>query len=181
MADIFFGIGSNVDAEHHAALALRALAKRFDAIDVSRVYRNPAVGFDGADFLNFVVAARCAWTPEQVIEIAREIERDAGRARTEQRWGPRTLDIDLLLYGTLVDPLLHIPRSDVLRQAFVLCPLAELAPALRHPVTGVYLGDAWQAHPDRARDWTRAGRVMSTLLARDRDDVVQRNSMTVWD
>jgi len=174
VADIFFGIGSNVDAERHIDLALQALGERFDTIGVSHVYRNPAIGFDGADFLNLVVAARCIRPPGQVIEIAREIEREAGRVRTGQRWGPRTLDIDLLLYGTLVDPLLHIPRGDVLRQAFVLCPLATLAPSLRHPVTGVCLGDAWQAHPGARCEWTRAGRVTSTWLARDRTDAVQR-------
>lgn len=158
MTDVYLGLGSNVDPDRHLESALAALADRFGAVEPSRVYRNPAVGFVGEDFLNLVVRVRTEDPPRRVQSALREIERAAARDRRGPRWGPRTLDVDLLLYGNVVDPALRLPREDVLRDAHALCPLAELAPALRHPVTGRTMRDAWGAHRDRGSAWTVRGR-----------------------
>jgi len=164
VSDVFISVGSNVDAERHVRFALAALTERLGRIEVSPCYANPAVGFAGDDFLNLVVRTETTLPPATVIGLLREIEWAGGRVASAMRWGPRALDIDLLLYGSAVEPALRIPRSDVLRAAYVLCPLTDLAPTLRHPVTGQRLRDVWTAHPAAAAPWTRDGRIMSTSL-----------------
>jgi 2-amino-4-hydroxy-6-hydroxymethyldihydropteridine diphosphokinase len=105
------------------------------------------VGFSGGNFLNLVVAFECEAPPEQVAAKLRAIEERFGRDRAAPRLGPRTLDIDLLLYNDLVrnDGDVRLPREDVTRYAFVLRPLAEMAPDLRHPVTGQRFAEIWSA------------------------------------
>jgi len=173
VTDVFISVGSNVDAERQVRFALAALTERLGRIEVSPCYANPAVGFAGDDFLNLVVRAETTLPPATVIGLLREIEWAGGRAASENRRGPRALDIDLLLYGSAVEPSLRIPRSDVLRAAYVLCPLTDLAPTLRHPVTGQRLHDVWSAHPSAIALWTRGGRVMSTLVPAQPASVVQ--------
>ena len=165
MADVFLGVGSNVDAERHLEFALTALPPRCRVLAVSRVYRNPAVGHSGDDYLNLVVRIDTALPPEGLQDVLREIERTAARDRTVSRCGPSTLDIDLLLYGTLVDPLLKLPRVDVLRHAFVLCPLAELAPDFRHPVSGQTMSEAWREHRGASSAWVGSGWFLNCSLA----------------
>src|SRR5690606_21471265 len=102
----------------------------------SSVYRGPAIGFSGNDFLNAVVCISWDRGPDALNALLREVERAEGRTREPGVLGSRTLDLDLLLYGRRVDPARRLPRPDVLRYAFVLAPLAEVAPDLRHPLTG---------------------------------------------
>ena len=177
MTDIFISVGSNVDAERNVRFALAALTEQLGPIELSPWYVNPAVGFAGDDFLNLVVRAESTQPPASVIGSLREIERAGGRAAGAPRWGPRTLDIDLLLYGSAVEPALRIPRADVLRAAYVLCPLTDLAPELRHPVTGQKLRDVWTAHPSARAPWTRHGRIMSTSVPGRPESVVQTQSV----
>ena len=73
-----------------------------------------------------------------------QIERRAGRVRAGFGPGPRILDLDLLLYGSLIEAPLKLPHADVLKYSFVLCPLAELAPSLVHPITGITVAESWQ-------------------------------------
>jgi 2-amino-4-hydroxy-6-hydroxymethyldihydropteridine diphosphokinase len=177
MAEVYLGLGSNIDAERSLDLALTELEARFGTVELSRVYRNPAVGFAGDDFLNLVTRVNTGLAPAQIQQALHTIERAAARDRSEPRWGPRTLDIDLLLYGTRVDPLLRLPRSDILRYAFVLGPLAELAPGLIHPVTGVTMAHAWQSHADAKLTWTGEGRTLRQSLAWDSAAVAQPSLM----
>lgn len=143
MPEAFVGIGSNVQPRRHILAALSELRGAFGAIKVSPTYRNPAVGFDGDDFFNLVIRLDTELALEELLERLQEIEIRCGRTRSEQRWGPRTLDLDLLTYGDLVSSNPVLPRGDVLERAFVLRPLAELAPDARHPVNGRTYTELW--------------------------------------
>lgn len=144
MTQVFVGIGSNVEPERHIRTAVHLLRERFGAVRVSPVYRNPAVGFDGDDFFNLVAGFGSEAGFEQVHTILEQIEAACGRVRGGPRYAPRTLDIDLLLYGDLVHenaPIL--PRKDLLRYAFVLKPITDIAPDHRHPLTGRSFAEHW--------------------------------------
>ncbi len=146
MAQIYVGLGSNIEPEKNLGLAVRELRKKYGELQVSSVYQSAAVGFEGDDFLNLVAGFRSEDGP---LEICQEIERLhdlVGRARGGDKWVARPLDIDLLLYDELVieDPPVRVPRSDILEYSFVLRPLAELAPGLVHPVTGKTMLTHWQ-------------------------------------
>jgi 2-amino-4-hydroxy-6-hydroxymethyldihydropteridine diphosphokinase len=145
MPDVYVGLGSNIDAEAHLRLAVQSLSERFGELRCSDVFRSPSFGFEGEDFLNMVVGFGSNAGPERVEEILSGIEYAGGRTRQAARYVSRTLDLDLLLYGEMVRARLRLPRDDVLRYPFVLAPLAQLAPALVHPVAGVRLGDAWHS------------------------------------
>jgi 2-amino-4-hydroxy-6-hydroxymethyldihydropteridine diphosphokinase len=145
MARIFVGIGSNIDRARNLEAGIRALRQAFGALTVSTVYESEAVGFSGGNFLNLVAAFDSDAPPEQVAATLHAIEQRFGRDPNAPRFGPRTLDLDLLLYNQLVrdDGGIRVPRDDVTRYAFVLRPLAEMAPELRHPVTGRRFADIW--------------------------------------
>lgn len=147
MARIFVGVGSNVGRERNIAAGLAALADAFGPLTLSTIYESAAVGFDGDNFFNLVAAFDSDAPAEAVAETLRGIEQRFGRRRGGPRYAPRTLDLDLLLYGDLVrsDDDVNVPRADVTRFAFVLCPLAEIAGELRHPVTGACYADLWAA------------------------------------
>jgi 2-amino-4-hydroxy-6-hydroxymethyldihydropteridine diphosphokinase len=137
--------GSNLDAERNLLIAARALKARHPGARFSRCYRNQAVGFDGPDFINFVVELPVAGDPALLKGELECIETQCGRTRDAPKWAPRAMDLDILLFGDLVQstPGLVLPRPDLLRWAFMLGPLAELAPALRHPA-GESIGALWQ-------------------------------------
>lgn len=153
MATVYLGVGSNVEAAKHLRLGLAELAQRFGTLHVSNVYRSKSLGFEGDDFLNLVVGVETDASPAEVCETIADIHELANRKRSDTGFAPRTLDIDLLLYDDLVsDSPPTLPRSDVLKYSFVLGPLAEIAPKLRHPVTGRTIEEHWsefdrQQHP----------------------------------
>jgi 2-amino-4-hydroxy-6-hydroxymethyldihydropteridine diphosphokinase len=135
---IFLSLGSNVGqrAEHIA----RAIAALSDAavrvLRQSALYRTEPVDFTSQPwFLNCVVEAETELMPRQLLRVTQQIERALGRRKLVRR-GPRAIDIDILLYGTarIATPELEIPHPRLADRRFVLVPLAELAPALRHPV-----------------------------------------------
>jgi 2-amino-4-hydroxy-6-hydroxymethyldihydropteridine diphosphokinase len=141
-SDVFVGIGTNLEPERNVRLAITALEARFGHLTCSPVYRSPAWGFSGPDFLNLVVTFETGLSAADVEAELSRIERAGGR-EPSPRTGSRTLDLDLLLYGQTVDASQRLPRDDVLRYPFVLCPLADLAPDLQHPVTGQTVAAAW--------------------------------------
>jgi 2-amino-4-hydroxy-6-hydroxymethyldihydropteridine diphosphokinase len=143
LAVVYVGVGSNIDARSNLETAVAELEQHFSSLMCSDVFRSPAFGFEGDDFLNMVVAFQSAAGPDAVDEILSSIEYAGGRTRQAARYVSRSLDLDLLMYGATVDPARRLPREDVLRFPFVLAPLADLAPALRHPVSGEPLRDAW--------------------------------------
>ncbi len=145
MAQVFIGVGSNREREKHIRAGIRALAAVFRNLRISTVYENRAVGFDGANFYNFVVGCETDLEVEQVAGQLHRIEEEYGRDRSGLYPHTITLDLDLLLYDDLVltQGALQLPRADIDRYAFVLCPLAELAPDLRHPVSGKTCASLW--------------------------------------
>lgn len=143
--DIHIGIGSNIHPGANIRSGLAMLENEFGQIKVSTIYRNPAVGFEGDDFYNLVVQARSSLPPAAVNRCLGLIEALHGRDRSAPKFAARTLDLDLLLYGDLVAEGggLKLPRADITRYAFVLKPLAELAPGLVHPKEGRTMRQLW--------------------------------------
>ena len=145
MSRVFVGVGSNIDRERSIRAGVAALRERFGRIELSPVYENPAVGFEGDSFYNLVAAFDTELAPAVVDGILHDIEQQHGRARGTGSFAPRTLDLDLLLYGDLVmrqEPV-RVPRDDIERYAFVLRPLADIAGEMRHPVTGRTFRQMW--------------------------------------
>jgi 2-amino-4-hydroxy-6-hydroxymethyldihydropteridine diphosphokinase len=146
MPTVYVGIGSNIDARAMVTAGVHALQQQFDQLECSPVYRAAAVGFDGDPFLNLV----CRFsTDSDVIAVDRklhDIEDRHGRRRDGPKFSSRTLDIDLLLYGDqcLQQGGLSLPRDEILRYAFVLQPLSDLAPGLIHPQTGTSMAALWR-------------------------------------
>ena len=152
---VYVSIGSNVAPERNIRFAIDVLGARFGPLRCSPVYRNAPIGFDGDDFLNLVAAFETSEPGETVIAELERTHELAGRRRGGERFGPRVLDIDLLLYGDAVDPALRVPREDIDRYAFVLRPLADLAPGLLHPVHGVPMAELWARFDDDAHPMDR--------------------------
>lgn len=157
--DVYVSAGSNVAAEENLRLACRELGRRFGHLATSSVYRNPPMGFAGDDFLNMVLRFCTADPPRVIVAELERLHGLAGRVRGEQRFTPRTLDLDLLLYGDAVisGDGIRVPREDILDYGFVLGPLAELAPTLRHPVTGQTMAGLWAAFDKSRHPLTRLG------------------------
>jgi len=135
---IYLALGSNIgDREAHLRAAIGEMsAAGISVLRESPIYETEPVGFtDQRWFLNMVVEAETALFPMQLLARVGKIERKLGRVRTMVN-GPRTIDIDILLYANAVvrTPQLEIPHPRMHERRFVLAPLADLAPALRHPV-----------------------------------------------
>lgn len=141
----FISIGSNIEREKNIPFALRVLEERFGKLTLSGVYESDPVGFSGSPFYNLVVRFESDLPVQKVAAALRQIELDQGRSRSCEKFSSRTLDLDLILYGDVVlqEGKLEIPRSEITRYAFVLEPLAEIAPALRHPVLNETYGELW--------------------------------------
>lgn len=151
MTTAYISIGSNIDAQANIQRGLALLREEYGALRLSPVYRSQAVGFDGDDFLNLVAAFDTEAAVDDVAEQLDEIENHCGRIRNGVRFGPRTLDLDLLTFGdTVIDrPGLKLPRDEILSYAFVLRPLAELDPQAIHPTEGRDYASLWA---ERAND-----------------------------
>ncbi len=146
MTEVFVGIGSNVEPEKHVRQAVQLMGERFGRLKLSPVYRNKAVGFEGDDFLNSVAAFDTALDVQELNAALDVIERDCGRQRGAARFSPRTLDLDLLLYGDRADEALKLPRKEILEYAFVLKPLMDMAGGHRHPTTHMTYADHWERY-----------------------------------
>jgi 2-amino-4-hydroxy-6-hydroxymethyldihydropteridine diphosphokinase len=142
----FISIGSNIDREKHIKASLVALEKLFGKLSVSSIYESEAVGFIGDAFYNLVVGFDADADVKIIVKALRQIELDNGRSRDSQKFSSRTLDLDLILYGDLIvqDGRLQIPRNEIEHYAFVLEPLAEIAPDLKHPVSQQGFLELWQ-------------------------------------
>ncbi|HYL03082.1 MAG TPA: 2-amino-4-hydroxy-6-hydroxymethyldihydropteridine diphosphokinase [Steroidobacteraceae bacterium] len=154
MPAVYVAAGSNVEPQRQLAQAVAELAREFPGARFSSWYRNRAVGFSGDDFINLVAGFDTELPVRAVLERLHAIESRGGRARDAPRWAPRPIDLDVLLYGGLVceEPGLSLPRPDLLRRAYMLGPLAELAPEVVHPTARLAIGELWRrfdrdAHP----------------------------------
>jgi len=119
--------------------AARELRQRFANIRFSACYRNRAFGFEGPDFINAVAGLDTDLEPVELIAQLEQVEALCGRRREDPKWAPRAMDLDLLLYGELIRTTerYRVPRPDLLRRIYMLQPLAELAPELIHPESGL--------------------------------------------
>jgi 2-amino-4-hydroxy-6-hydroxymethyldihydropteridine diphosphokinase len=145
MERVYVSIGTNVDREANLRGGLGALRARFGPLTVSTIYECPAVGFEGEDFLNGVAGFDCDEPIAEVHAALRAIEDRFGRDRSQPKYSPRTLDLDLLLYGDVVlrDGVLVLPRPEIEKVAFVLGPLTELVGDRPHPVHGEPFTALW--------------------------------------
>jgi 2-amino-4-hydroxy-6-hydroxymethyldihydropteridine diphosphokinase len=155
---VLVAAGSNVEPLGNLRRALDALVVHYPTLRTSRAFRNRAVGFEGEDFVNLVIALDTDEDVHTVIERLHEAEARCGRARLAPKWAPRAIDLDILLYGDRVceEPGLTLPRPDLVRRAYMLGPAAELEPRMRHPTLGVTLEDLW-------RDFPRDAHALSTV------------------
>jgi 2-amino-4-hydroxy-6-hydroxymethyldihydropteridine diphosphokinase len=147
----YLSLGSNVEPERHLRAAVAALRERFGDVLLSPVYRTRSVGFDGTDFLNSAAVIDSDLDPLALNDWLHALEDAHGRDRSGPRFSDRTLDIDIVLYDDLVmqgPGNLRLPREE-LKHAFVLLPLADIAPDKIDPRSGSRLDALWQAHADR--------------------------------
>ena len=145
MALVAVSIGSNLDRERNVKDAVAVLAKIFGKLLRSSVYESAAYGFDGPPFYNLVVVFETLLNAHAVRRKIQAIENQQGREIGEHRSGSRSLDLDLLLYDDVVfhDQGLDVPRREIFEHAYILKPLADLLPAMPHPVTGESFADIW--------------------------------------
>ena len=145
-ARVYVAIGNNIDPEPRVRRAAQLLRQHFPSIRFSPVYRNPAFGFAGEDFLNAVAEFDAALPVGELIRIMHGVEEQCGRSRNDPKWAPRTMDIDLLLYGVRVEtgPGYTLPRRDFLQRVYMLGPLADLAPDLVYPPDGPTIRAVWE-------------------------------------
>ncbi len=146
MPRIFVSIGSNIEREINIRGAVHALRDAYGTLTLSQVYESAPQGFAGDNFYNLVAGFDSAESVEAVKARLDEIETAHGRRRDGRRHVPRTLDLDLLLYDSNVihRPGLDLPRAEIREYAFVLAPLAEIAPHLHHPETGETFKAMWE-------------------------------------
>lgn len=145
MPEVFVAAGSNIRPRAHLRRAVAMMRETWPALAVSRAYSNKAVGFEGDDFVNLVVGFHTDLPLAAVLARLHAIETDCGRPRQAAKWAPRSMDLDVLLYGDTVGefPGAVLPRPDLARRAYMLGPLAELAAELVHPTSGTTIGEMW--------------------------------------
>lgn len=128
---VYLGLGSNISPEKNIPKAIKLLKEAVQVTAVSKVWETLAVGTEGPNFLNAAIAIQTELSPEQLKKgVARKIEDQLGRVRTEDKNAPRPIDLDILIYDhKLFDP-------QIWTQVHLAVPLAELIPSYIHPETG---------------------------------------------
>lgn len=154
MAQIFISLGSNADREFHIRQALHELTAVFGPLQLSSLYESESVGFAGDAFYNMVVAANTNLSIADCVQVFKAIEDRYGRIRDASRYSGRTLDLDLLLYDQVIcEAPAQLPRDEILDNAYVLLPLAEIAPELIHPVVQQSYLQLWQQYKKSQKLW----------------------------
>ncbi len=150
MPRVYLSIGSNIERGRNLRSAVATLCQRFGSLTVSPVYESRPVGFEGDDFYNLVVGFDTDQSVDEMNLVLRGIEAAHGRVRGGKKFSSRTLDLDVLLYGDLIDhdPPRDIPRREITQHAFVLKPLCDIAGSSKHPETGETFADLWRERGD---------------------------------
>ena len=155
--NVYVSAGSNIEPVKHLRMACAVLTEVYGPLTTSSVYCNPAVGFVGDDFLNMVVGFNTNASPQSIHDFLKQVNHRAGRPLNGPGYVSRTLDLDLLLYGDRVieSDDVHVPHEDIKNYGFVLGPLAEIAPDLRHPANGHTIAELWDAFDHDRHPLTR--------------------------
>jgi len=153
MTRVFIALGSNINPEYNMREALRRLASRCQLLAVSPVYETAPVGkTDQPNFLNAAALIETDLTATELkTQVLQVIEQELGRVRSEDKNAPRTIDLDIALFGQQVLDVgpRHIPDPDIFKYPHIAVPLADLAPQQRHPETGQTLLEIAQSLPAR--------------------------------
>ena len=154
MSRIYISIGSNINRSYHIQAAVSALTQHFGPLTLSSVYESEAVGFAGSAFYNMVVAVDTTLSIVDCVGLFKQIEDSYGRDRSAAKFSGRTLDLDLLTYDDVVcQQPVELPRAEITENAFVLWPLAEIAPDVMHPLTRRSYSDMWQQYSKQQKLW----------------------------
>jgi 2-amino-4-hydroxy-6-hydroxymethyldihydropteridine diphosphokinase len=158
MTAVYVAAGSNVEPERNLARACAEIARLWPDARFSGAYRNVAVGFEGPDFINLVVGFTTNQPLAEVLAQLHAIEIACGRPRNAPKWASRTMDLDILLFGDLIEKTAEytVPRPDLVKRPFMLRPMAELAPDVRHPLADKTIAELWG-------EFDRAGHVMTPV------------------
>jgi 2-amino-4-hydroxy-6-hydroxymethyldihydropteridine diphosphokinase len=152
MASIYISLGSNIDREYNISEGVKVLSEVFSSITLSSLFESKAVGFKGAAFYNMVIGAYTEKSIEQVANELREIEFAYGRSINAKKFSPRSLDLDLLLFDDLIiEEPAQLPRAEIITNAFVLWPLSQIAPQLKHPILKQSYADLWQNYDKKSQ------------------------------
>ncbi|UTW14234.1 2-amino-4-hydroxy-6-hydroxymethyldihydropteridine diphosphokinase [Marinobacterium rhizophilum] len=168
MARVYVSIGSNIERERNITAGLDGLAQSFGELMLSSVFESEAVGFAGDHFYNLVAGFETALPVGELSRQLKAIEDRNGRCRQGPKFSGRTLDIDILTYDDSCGRIdgVELPRAEILFNAFVLQPLAQIAPDVLHPETGVSYAALWQGYDKQkqrlwAVDFSWQGRAFS--------------------
>jgi len=153
VTEIFLGLGSNIQRDKNLCAGLNALADFLTDLHGSPVFESEAVGYKGEHFYNLVIQAQTDLPLLELSQRLKAIEANNGRYAPNRQGLP--LDIDILLYGDTVSSEhgIVLPRAEILKNAFVLWPLALLAPNYIHPEQKQCFATLWQAMPKKQRLW----------------------------
>jgi len=150
MARVYISCGSNIEPQKHLLKGLQDLEETVGKLCLSPVYESTAVGFQGDNFLNLVVAFDTELDILAVDQLLENIEKQNGRQKSNVRFSSRNIDFDLLLYDDLIyhNESLEIPRPEIYQNAFVLRPLADIAPDVLDPLSQQSFAILWQQFSD---------------------------------
>ena len=150
---VYISIGSNINREKNIQSIIQFLDKLFENLRLSPVYETAAEGFKGKPFYNLAASFSTSHSIEELTLIFKNLEKEHGRTKQEHKFSDRTLDIDILLYDSLIlhNQGIDIPRHEILKFAFVLKPLVDIAPDLNHPQTSRTMKQHWQEFDNKVK------------------------------
>jgi 2-amino-4-hydroxy-6-hydroxymethyldihydropteridine diphosphokinase len=156
MHTVFLGIGSNIKPVDNIKSGLTYLRGLDETLVLSKTYQSESSGFEGPDFLNLVAKTRTSKSIPELIRTLKDIERAHGREPLLNKHSSRTLDIDVLTYDDLQGDFdgMRLPRPEIIEQAYVLRPFAELAPDTFLPGSTCTLGILWAAFDEQSQPLT---------------------------
>lgn len=146
MHTVLLSLGSNIERTKNITAALDSLSDLFGELTISSVYESEPVGFSGDCFFNLIVGVKTNLSLQSLTENVKNIEDQNGRLRTGPRFSARTLDIDIVTYGSLfgMNSGIELPRPELYYNAFVLWPMAELLPDFKDEKTGNTYHELWR-------------------------------------